>query len=619
MVEFSLKAGRLVPDRDRENRASEARRADRKERPLAGPTPLGLAELAVPERYQVGDLRVDVGAGVVTRGETVLALSPLTFDLLVALIRHAPNVMRREELLAKVWPNEFVNDDTLSQRVRFLREALGDVAKEPRYMASVHGWGYKLVAGVERLKHQPEPILALAVLPLANLSGDPQQEYFADGMTEALISSLAKIHSLKIISRTSAMQYKHSEKRLPQIARELSVDAVVEGTVLAIGSRVRVSVQLIRAETDEHLWAETYDREIEDVFLLHSDVAKSIAGEIRAVLTPEEQRRLEPRGRVNPAAHESHLRARYFLFKLTPPALEQAIAYFEQAIARDPSFGHAYAGLAGTCFARAVPLGSDLSVSHQRQLLDKAQGAAKRALDIDDSLAEAHATLGTTLLFYDWDWRGAETALDRALELDSNSWIGHMHRGVLASTVLDAGRTRTEMRRALELDPLNLLCRAEAAECCFWVRDYELSAAYASQVLELDPAFPRAHFILGRVREAEGRIAEAINEYKQAGVIKTAEAARRAFRQGGAAGYHRWALRAGITADPHNAAGLRDRPFFRARIHARLGEIHQAIECLEQAFQQRDCLLALLKAQEWWDPLRSDLRFADLVRRVGIP
>jgi len=346
----------------------------------------------------------------------------------------------------------------------------------------------------------------------------------------------------------------------------------------------------------------------------------SIADRIHVFITPEERLRLEEHRRVNPAAHDSDLRARYFLAKLSPPDLAHAISNFVQAIAPDPSFAHAYAGLAITCFARAVPLGSDLSVSGQRKLMDRAMQAATRALSLDETMAEAHAALGITLLFHDWDWHGAERALNRALELDSNSLAGHLFRGCLASTTSDCTRTLTEMRRAIELDPLNLSCRAEAAECCFWVRDYGQAVTYALQTLELNPSFPRAHFVLGRVREAEGRIAEAITEYEQAGVIKAdADGAQRAFQQGGAAGYHRWALRNGISAAPYNAGALQDRPFFRARVNARLGEAEEALRCLEQAFEQRDCLMVLLKAQEWWDPLRSDPRFVDLVRRVGIP
>jgi TolB-like protein len=585
-----------------------------------GDTPSRTSGKQAAERYRLGDLIVDVGGGAVTRGDEALALSPLTFDLLLALVRRAPQVVRRQELLATVWPNEFVNDDTLSQRVRLLREALGDLAEEPRYLALVRGWGYRLIPEVGRLPDEVTPIRALAVLPLANITGDPQQEYFADGMTETLILQLAKIRSLKIISRTSVMRYKHAERHLPQIARELAVDAVVEGTVLVAGGRVRVSVQLIRAATDENLWAESYDRELEDVFALHADLARSIAHEIRALITPEERERLETHHRVNAVAHESDLRARYFLGKFTPPDVERAIAHFEQAIAQDAAFAYALAGLAHACFERALPLGGDLSVPSQRALLCKAKAAAKRAISIDGTLAVAHATLGITLLFYDWDWHGAETALENALELDSNSGLAHGFLGALAATTADSPRTIREMRRALELDPLNLLLRAEAAETCYWIRDYSQAVEYASQTLDLDPLFLRAHFVLGRLHEAQGRIAEAITEYEQAGTITAGtDAARRALQEGGAAGYHRWALCAGITSIPHAAGAFRGRPFYRAKAHARLGEVDEAIRCLEQSYEQRECLMVVLKTLEWWDPLRSDARFADLVRRVGIP
>jgi len=415
------------------------------------------------------------------------------------------------------------------------------------------------------------------------------------------------------------MRYKHADKPLPQIARELAVDAVVEGSVLAAGGRVRVSVQLVRAASDEHIWADIYERQLEDVLALHAEIAKSVAREIQAVVTPREREHLDKNRRVDPVAHESELRARYFSAKFTPPDLDRAMAHFEQAIARDPSFAQPRAGLAVAAFGRAVPLGLDLSVADQRALLNRGKDAGNQALAIDDTVAEAYAALGMILLFHDWDWKGAQRALERALELDSNSGLAHMFRGGLAATMLDSARTLAEMRRAIELDPLNLVLRTEAAECCYWVRDYTQAVAYASQALELDPAFPRAHFVLSRVHEAEGRIADAIAECHYAGVFTNgAEPALRAFQQDGASGYHRWIMQAGIGAGPH-AGSLPQRPFLRARAHARLGEIDEAIELLEQAYEQRDCLLVLLKAQEWWDPPRSDARFADLVRRVGIP
>jgi TolB-like protein/tetratricopeptide (TPR) repeat protein len=578
--------------------------------------------------WQFDDVVVDGESFAVQKQGETTALTPRAFDVLLYLIEHHDRLVDKQELFGHVWKETFVTDSALTQVIKEIRHAIGDDAQAPRYIETVHKRGYRFIGSVKHLPGQIGRIRSLAVLPLANLSGDPQQEYFADGMTEALISALAKIRALKVISRTSVMHYKRTDKRLPQIAHELGVDAVIEGTVLLTGKRVRVSAQLVRAATDEHLWVESYDRDLSDVLSLHADLARAIASEVRAVVTPDEERRLKAQYRVDPKAHEALLRGRYFYAKLTPADADRAIDWFERAIARDASFAAAYAGLAQVCMIRGVPFSTNLSVSEQRQLLTKAKTAAVRALALDEALAEAHAAHGMAILFHDWDWPGAERALERALELEPNHPYAHAYRASLASTVADCARTLAELRRALELDPVNLYIRAEGGEFCYWIRDYAQAIEYAPQTLELDPSYPRAHFVLGRVSEAQGKIGQAITEYKQAGMMTSEDAAeaRRALHRGGAAGYHRWALAARLGAmgnrptDRARAAHpVSDRPFFRARIYARLGEVDKAMRCLERSYEERECLLALLKVQEWWDPLRSDARFEDLVRQVGIP
>jgi len=385
---------------------------------------------------------------------------------------------------------------------------------------------------------------------------------------------------------------------------------------------------LVCAATDEHLWAESYDRDLGDVLSLHGDLAQTIAYQVRAVVTPDEQKRLEKRYRVDPVAHEALLRARHFFAKLTPAGMDRAILWFEHAIAQDASFAEALAGLAHGCFYRGVPLSGGLGTGEQRQFLTRAKAAVERALGLDGTLAEAHAAFGLALLFNDWDWAGAERALERALELEPGSPYVHGYRAVVASTKLDRAKTLAELRSAIDLDPVNLLVRGEAAEICYWIRDYSQSLEYASQALELAPSFPRAHFVLGRVCEAQGSIDRAITEYERAGMMTAggATAARRALQRGGAAGYHRWALAVRLgamgirPADGSRATHvIGDRPFFRARCYARLGELDKAMRCLEQSYEERECLLVLLKAQECWDPLRSDSRFTDLLWRVRIP
>jgi TolB-like protein len=583
------------------------------------------------ERYHIGDLIVDTNNRSVTRDDEIISLSPRTFHLLVALARRAPNVVGRQELLETVWPDEFVNDETLSQRVRVLRESLGDLTDNPRYVAAVRGWGYRLVASVERFEAPAASagaIHSLAVLPLTNITGDSQLEYFADGMTESLISALAKISALKVISRTSVMAYKNTKKNVPQIARELGVDAVIEGTVLVTKERVRVSAQLVYAATDKHLWAEIYDRDLGDVLVLHDDLAKAIAHEIRAVLTPEEEKRFEKQYHVKPAVLEAHLKGRYFLAKYTPADLDRAICWFEQAIAGDGMFAKAYAGLANVCFFRGVPMGMGSSVRTQRQFLARGKAAAERAVSLDEQFAEAHAAIGIAHLFYDWDWRGAEQALNRALDLEPNSAYAHLYRAALAGTRMESAETLRELRKAIELDPVNLFFLSVAEEISYWVRDYSQAMEYANKALELDPSFPRIHYNLARVYEAQGRIEEVITAYERAGLLTNegAVAARRAFQESGAAGYYRWALAApmgGMGNAPVDGSGVPspagERALFRARNYARINEVDKAMECLEQCYRERDGVLVLLKAFEWWDSLRSDPRFQDLVRRVGIP
>ena len=557
-----------------------------------------------PRRWQFDDVVVDGERFAVQKqGETV-ALTPRAFDVLLYLIEHHGRPIDKQELFAQVWKETFVTDSALTQVIKEIRRAIGDNAHAPRYIETVHKRGYRFIARVEHIPGQTGKVRSLAVLPLANLSGDPRQEYFADGMTETLISSLAKIRALKVISRTSVMHYKHTDRRLPQIARELGVDAVIEGTVLLAGQRVRVSAQLVRAATDEHLWAESYDRDLGDVLVLHADLARAIAREVRAVVTSDEEERLRKRPRVNPAAHGAHLRARYFFAKFTSADLDRAIGWFEQAVARDALFAEAHAGLAQACVGRGVPLGGDLSIREEKRLLTRGKTAAEQALRLDETLAEAHAALGLALLFNDWNWPGAERALERALQLEPNCPLAHLYRAVVASTQLDRAETLAELRSAIELDPVNLFMRAEASEMCYWVRDYAQAAEYASQTLELDPSYPRAHFVRGRVFEAQGRIDEAISEYEQAGMMTTGGAAdaRRAYRRGGAAGYHRWALAARLAAMGDGVTGgtsarqFGHRAFFRARIHARLGEVDEALRYLEQAYEERDSLLVLVKA-----------------------
>jgi adenylate cyclase len=590
-----------------------------------GRTPKDGAIPEARERYRVGDLVIDARSGAVARDNRPIALPPLTFNLLLALVRRAPAVVRREELLEAVWPDEYVSDATLSQRVMLLRQALGEPPGQPRYVASSRGWGYRIVAGVEKLDPVEERIRSIAVLPLVNLSGRAEEDYFADGITEALITTLSQIRALRVTSRTSAMCYRHTVKRLPEIARELGVEGIVEGGVLREGGRIWVSAQLIHAGTDRHLWADRFDGSASDLFSLLNQAAERIADAVQVALTPDERRRFVRRPAVNPDAQEANLRGRYHAERWTAADLDRAAEWYAEATRRDLAFAEPCAGLAYVSILRASAFGGDLSAAQQRALTTRAKTAIEQSLALDPGAADAYSTQALVALLHDWDWAAASTALQHALTLDPSCSLAHFHRALLAATALDREATYREATVGIRLDPLNLKLRTEHAEYAYWLRDYDRSVDLARQVLDFDPAFPRAHFLIGRVQEHRGEILEAIASYGKAGMLteNAAAEARAALAEEGVSGFHRWSLRAGLSApggrrlDAGEQAPLR--AWFHAGLHARLGHADEAMAFLEQAFAEHECLLTLLRAQEFWEPLHADARFADLVRRVGIP
>lgn len=576
------------------------------------------------ERYRVGDIVVDPDTAVVSRAGQPIPLPPLTFNLLLALVRRAPHLARREELLADVWPGEFVSDETLSQRVRLLRRALGDTSDNPRYVASVRGWGYRLVAPVAASPAAVEPVRALAVLPLANLAGDAEQDYLADGLTDALITSLSKFRTLRIISRTSVMRYRRTDKPVQEIAHELSVQALVEGSVLRSGRRLWITAQLVRAAADEHIWSESYERDMGDVPALLDEMAGTIARAIHVAISLGDHTRPAAGRRVDPDAYESFLRALYYMRKYAPPDVDRGVALLEDAVARQPEFAEGHVALARAYVIRAEPFGADLTAADSRRMMSKSKAAAERALQLDGSLASAYAALASATLFCDWDWRRAVELLERAIELDPNCSDAHLHRALVGACLLERDVVQREGQRAVELDPFNLGRRAQIAECCYWVRDHEGAIRRAQDVLSLDRDHARAHFVLGRVYEAQGRIPRAIRHYQRALMLTetSAGAARRAFTRAGAEGFHQWALKAGLGGQTRPAAGTTldkaVRPVWTAKLHCQAGNLETALEYLEQAYAERDGLLMTLNV-DVWDPLRGHPRFRDLVRRVGLP
>ena len=468
------------------------------------------------------------------------------------------------------------------------------------------------------LRHEPVNIRSLAVLPLQHLSHGPDDDYFADGMTEALITDLAKISALRVVSRTSVMRYKQTEKPLPQIGRELGVDAVVAGSIERVGDRVRISAQLIRAATDEHLWADQYDREMRDVLMLQDEVARSIAREVRVTLTPEEHARLASAREVDPEAYQLYVKGRYFWDKRSEESVNRSIDYFKAAIDRDPSYAAAYSGLADAY----VSLGFSFDVGSlpPREAIPKAKAAAIKALMLDDSLAEAHNSLAHMKLHYDWDWPGAEAEFKRSLELNPGYAQAHHWYSHFLVTVGRFDQSLAESQRALELDLLSSTMNVHLGWNYFFARDYDAALNQFAKTLELDPNYGLAHWYRGMTYQQQRRYAEALAELRKSaallkGNVAIAATIGHVYASSGNRGE---ALRV-LTELRQESTRKFINPFEIALIYMGLGQTDSTFEWLEKAFRERSDLLVYLRVDPRLDPIRSDRRFEDLVTRVGIP
>ncbi|MBI1825172.1 MAG: protein kinase [Planctomycetes bacterium] len=564
-------------------------------------------------------------------------------DTMTAILRESPRSMRStrrdvspdlerviERCLEKKPETRFQSSHDLAFT---LRSILADSGSRTFSAAPHRSRSGKLVAGFsavlilvggfflvrhELLKSRHEAIVtigSLAVLPWENVSRDPEQEYFVDGMTEALISDLAKIGSLKVISRTSVMRYKATTKSLPEIARELNVDAVVEGSVLRVGDRVRISAELIRATTDEHLWSESYDRDLSDVLRLQSEVARTIAQEIKVALTPQEQARMGAARPVNPEAYQAYLKGRFHWNKRNPDGLQKAVEYFEQAIALAPDWPLGYAGLADAYLL--MPWYSNMRPSEANP---KARTAAARALEMDESLAEAHATMAVLATDYDRDWPTAQREFQRALALSPNYATAHQWYGLQLRFRGRHDEAIREATKAQELDPLSLIISVNVGEMHYYVGDLEKAETQFRKTLEFGPDFAEARIWLANTLFLQARPAEAITEAREAVRLSNndphcASTLGYLYAKSGQTQEARKILDE-ITA---RSKGAYVAPTYLAVLHAGLEDSDQMFEWLERAYQEHDVRLLDTLIDPLLADMRSDQRLADLVRRLGLP
>jgi TolB-like protein/DNA-binding winged helix-turn-helix (wHTH) protein/Tfp pilus assembly protein PilF len=463
--------------------------------------------------------------------------------------------------------------------------------------------------------HRSAAIRSLAVLPLENLSGDAAQSYFSDGMTDELITDLAQISALRVISRTSVMTYKGAHKTLPQIARELNVDAVVEGTVLRAGDRVRITAQLIDASTDKHIWSQSYEGDLRDTLALQDQVARAIAEQIQINLTPREQAALKSVRVVNPESYESYLKGRYFWNKRTADGLRVALAYFNQAAEEDPNYAQAYSGLADTY----ALLGDwQYAVMTPKEAFPKAKTAALKAVELDSSLGEAHNSLAFVLEGFDWNLDSGGKEFRRAIELNPGyATAHHWYAGHLA-LLGQYDEAIVEMKKAESLDPLSLIINSDLAELLVLAHSYDEAIAQSRKTIEMDPNFAMAHNQLAQAylqkHMYDQAIAELQNAVQLSGGSPTCIAnLARAYSLSGKRSEAMKLLndlKSSSTAKSSHASEV-------AAIYASLGDKDEAMNWLEKGYAERFNPGVLIRPA--FDPLRTDPRFQDLVHRVGLP
>jgi len=588
-------------------------------------------------------------------------VEPKAMQVLVYLAEHADEVVPKERLITAVWADTFVTDDVLTRCISELRKAFDEDSKNPKIIETIPRSGYRLVAQVNGAKAEPaekgqEPtrkwrvalavagglvvlcalgialdlgglrgrlfrpalpmqIHSLAVLPLTNLSGDLEQEYFADGMTEELITDLAKISALRVISRTSVMNYKDAHKPLPQIGSELKVDAIVVGSVQRSGGRVRVAAELIEASTDRHLWADSYERDLRDVLALQNEVATAIAREIQVKLTPQERTNLGSVRPLSPEAHEAYLKGEYYWNKLTEKGINKSIEYYEKAIQLAPDYASAYASL-----AFSYNLMASSGYEPPRENYAQAKRLAQKALELDDGLAKAHAALGWVLCYGDWNWPAAEAEFKRAIELSPKADIGHHVYGYYLANMGRPEEAITEMKKALESDPLSLLALENLGFIYEQAGQPDKAIEQFRKVLEMDPHSSDARDGLGLVYAWQGRHEEAITELREAKRLSENDLGVIADL-----GYA-YAV-AGRRSEAHqmlSELSLLSRqkyvtPYSIAAVYAALGERDQSFHWLEKALGEHGSSLVALKVAPSFASLRTDPRFHEIVRRVGLP
>ncbi len=611
-------------------------------------------------RLHFGPFELDPHTGELWKSGQPVKLPPQPTKLLIFLASRPGELVTREEIKESLWgADTFVDfEQGLNFCVKKIRSALGDNPEQPEFIQTLPKRGYRFIGSARTESPAAPPatvphrrktalpfglvflaagvtvalifafdwdhlrdrwfggasahrIESLAVLPLRNLSQDPEQEYFSDGMTDELITDLAKSGGLRVISHTSVERYKDTKLPLPEIARELGVDAVVEGTVMRSGERVRITAQLIDGRSDRHLWAESYERDVRDVFGLQSEVAQRISREVGTNLIAGQPSHPPSKPLVDPAAYEAYLKGNFYWNQLSCDGFNKGRAYFEQAVAKDPNFSPAYVGLAESYFTLA-----DWGCSHEAELIPKSRAAALRAIELDPNSGAAHAWLGKLAFFYEWNLPKAENELKRAIELDPHHLTSHVIYAVFLVTVGRRENGLAEMRRAKELDPTSQLTNVISIFVSYLARQYDQAIEQGNKTIELYPGSAGAYEWLGAAYEKKGLYDQANAAYLKSKELQGAPqkelaAYQSAYQKSGIRGYWQKQLQAAERDKSVDACWM-------TRVYAHLGEKEQTLQFLIRSSQQHCSGPHTVIADPINDPFRDDPRFKDVVARLRL-
>lgn len=573
-----------------------------------------------PSNYAFGDFRMEAAKRrLLLKGEAV-PLTPKVFDTLLYLVENRGKIVEKDELMQAIWPDTVVEENNLNQNISTLRRVLGENRGENRYIATIPGKGYRFIAPVDLVSAGTGELSSratLAVLPFENLSADPDREYLADGLTEETIATLGQIdpEHLSVIGRTSVMSYKRTTKSLAEIGRELDAAYLIESSIRAEGGRLRIISRLIRVSDQVQIWSASYDSEPSSLLTFQRELSAAISEQVHLRLSPGHLNALARRHSRNAEAYDLYLRGRHFWNQLTPAATRRAIEYFAHAARLDPHYALAWSGLADAY--SAGPINGD---APPQTVWPLAREAAANALKAEPELAEVQTTLGFQKFWLEWDWPGAEAAHRKAIALDPSYPLAHRMLGIVLAHMGRPEEARPAIRRARELDPLLAVHQALSSQVAFCGREYAEAVQFARQSIVVDPEFWVGHLQLAQVLEQLGQNEQALDALTSAGRFSGGNSKAVALRgyifaKLGRVAEAREVLRTLVSI-------ARERyvpPYAMALVHAGLGEPDDSFEWLDRSLDSHDVHLVFLPIDPKWDSLRSDSRFAALLKRAGLP